>query len=33
MIHRHQTAPTQFVEAGGVRFALSSNNEDDDDHA
>jgi hypothetical protein len=21
MIHRHQTAPTLFVEAGGVRFA------------
>jgi hypothetical protein len=31
--HSHQTAPTQFVEANGIRFAYRRNNKQDDDHA
>jgi hypothetical protein len=33
MIHAHQTAPTQFVGANGIRFAYPPQQQEDDDHA
>jgi hypothetical protein len=33
MIHSHQTAPTQFVEANGSRFAYPPQQQQDVDHA
>jgi hypothetical protein len=31
--HSHQTAPTQFVNTAGIRFAYHRCNNKDDDHA
>jgi hypothetical protein len=33
LIHGHQTAPTQFVEANGIRFAYPPEQQPGDDHA